>query len=296
MPMNPIGPIGPHTPPEGPSPGKQPISDTEAALIALKNAIRKLEEEIKPVLTKASEMLSKASEKQTPVFSKASVQETQKTSEPSNWSEIQLKESYRNPKNLPGTLSDMPWPGTDFPVTGKVVSQSYRSAELPKINGFSIDMTLAPWDRSDHPGGTNNEIAVFFNQTKHYNGGPEYGFVFRPDSKEVLFYTLTDANLKNQKWTQWSASSAHQLPKAMRDMMNSPDTRKVWSVQIDKDGNFELSISDSKTTAKCTLPKPSGFPNLTDQPGSITVLEHKWKNDDLKSDPHLKTNSVKILT
>lgn len=216
------------------------------------------------------------------------------------WSNIELKEKYRFPHNLPGSLSDLPFPGSDFPAHwygNKTTSLAYQSAKIDNVQGFSVKMSVEPWDRKEHPGGSKNELAVFYNQTPGYHGGPEYGWVFRPDTKEVIFYTLTDANLPNQKWHQWS-SLGKQFSPEFKNAMNSPDKDKTWSIKINKDGDFVLSITDGKSTVSTTVKRPGDFPNLSGNkdPGYITVGAQKFEDDHLKNDPHMKVDNVQVAT
>lgn len=211
--------------------------------------------------------------------------------------EVTFYQKYRLPMSLPGTLSDMPFPGPAFPATWfghKTTGLAYQSEGLSNIQGFSVQMSISPWDPNDRPGGEKNAFAVFYNQTHDYHGGVEYGFIFRPDSKGIAFYALTDANLATQVWYQWSAST-DTFPEAMEAMMNAPERSQVWSVQIDTNGDFVISISNPNSTETCTLQRPAGFPNLSNNraAGYINVGMQKYEDIPLTSYPQLMVNYVK---
>jgi hypothetical protein len=217
------------------------------------------------------------------------------------WTGIQLKQKFRLPKNLPGNLENLPFPNSQFPAKwygDKTTSLSFQSDQLEGIKGVAFQGLITPWDRNDNPRGEKNEIAIFYNQTDNYYGGPEFGWVFRVDQKEVLFYTLTDANKKDQVWNQWSASG-NQLGQKIKNKMNDPSTERVWSIEIVENGNFLLTLTDiiGGDSANFKVERPKTFPDLSNYDGQsyVTIGAQKFQDIPLKSYPTLKVNQVKIL-
>lgn len=219
-----------------------------------------------------------------------------------SWNQINLTQKYRFPDNLPGSLQDMPFPDAKFPAHWygyKTTSLAYQSEQLEKIKGISFRGLVEPWDRQNAPKGGQNEFAIFYNQTPTYHGGPEFGWVFRVDQKEVLFYTLTDANIKGKQiWNQWSASGG-KLGEGIKNQMNHPGEERFWNIEIIKDGDFLLSLINPKDWSQvtATIKRPDSFPDLSNYEGTcyLTVGAQKFQDTSLTSYPHLKINEVKVL-
>ena len=173
------------------------------------------------------------------------------------WTPVRLYEEYRFPRYLIGTVKDIPFPQVPARWYGnKTTGISFKSNLIQNISGFSFTGQITPWNISDKVPGTRNAFAIFFHQVSNYTGGPEYGIVFRVDEKNIIFYTLTNANLPNQHWEQWPNQLVSiTLEGNLTQAMGLASQVLEWSINVTPEGNFIFSITDTKQWVDKSVPK-----------------------------------------
>jgi hypothetical protein len=216
-----------------------------------------------------------------------------------SWTATNLYQEYRYPTNLIGTIEDLPFPQPPARWYGnKTTGVSFKSIWIPKIGGFSFTGQITPWNSADKVLGNKNAFAIFYHQVINYSGGAEYGLVFRVDQKDIIFYTLTKANLPSQQWQQWPAQmSAINLQGNVKLAMQSASQIQTWSIALTPQGDFILSLTNATTqgTSSCKILKPNYFPNLYQADGYITLCAQKFQNVTLINNPHLKVQQIDLL-
>ncbi len=215
------------------------------------------------------------------------------------WTTIQVFEDSYFPKELVGTVNDIPFPQVPAKWYGnKTTGITFKSKLIQKISGFSFKGQIQPWNPSDKVQGNQNAFAIFYHELPDYKGGSEYGIVFRVDEKNIIFYTLTNANLPNQKWKQWPKQLASMdIQGNLIKAMLLASKIHEWSIKVTPEGDFIFSITDPKSgsTSTSKILKPYDFPNLYQTDGYITLAAHKFMNVKLNSNPHLKIEEIKVL-
>jgi len=215
------------------------------------------------------------------------------------WTPIQLFEEGRLPRNLVGTVNNIPFPQVPARWYGKKTTGiSFKSNYIPDISGFSFAGQITPWDTSEKVPGNLNGFGIFYHQVSNYIGGPEYGIVFRVDKKDIIFYTLSNANLHTQSWEQWPGQLAStELQGNLIQEMGQASKFLKWSITVTSEGNFIVSITDPSTgsISSAEILKPNNFPNLYQTEGYITLNAQKYTNVTLTSNPSLRIEQIEIL-
>lgn len=246
------------------------------------------------------------------------------------WKDISLPHFYQYPKcetnKCPQAYSaQIPTEklsvGKIFPYyepsckTFRSPSTRWVSDELPNIAGISFEGLI----HKSRLGSKDNEFATFFHQVRcygndedHLNGGMEYGFVFREDLKNGLFYLCGKCNsLKpppdNQKWCQFPGN-CKTVPNLNDDCaavskdLDYPSTHRYWNIKIlPPNGNFLIELIDPATSIShtCTIQRPDWAPNLsnpTEATGYLTITAKKQSlPEETDPIPYMQFDQVRIL-
>lgn len=173
------------------------------------------------------------------------------------------------------------------PNVQRSTSSRWVSNQLNNILGLQFKGLVYKYkgttSRYHTPAHAHNEFAVFFHEKKCYDGGPEYGWVFREDNDEAKFYICGDCNLNNQKWCDWPDGDCKVISgdeQGVKEAFKKPSTYKYWSIKVTPEGNFMLEVLDPNTwnSKSCLIQKPDWLPNMYNRTGYITINGQKrWK-------------------
>ena len=230
------------------------------------------------------------------------------------WTEVPLTYQFAYPVSLrkvnpPGIYdADFPsaeahWHPRGEPGKYRRTSLFWLSDKFKKSNGLSFRGSITRERMGGYKGETGNELAVFFHEIRDYNGGWEYGWVFRENLDHGIFYTLTEANIEHkQVWNQWPDGALAVSGDVSGVKLGIQNLSEVhyWNIKVKEDGNFLIEMSDKNgcNMKRCTIKKPVDFPNLYGKAGYITICLQKDKNAPLREiapRTHLRVDKVKIF-
>lgn len=150
-----------------------------------------------------------------------------------------------------------------------------------------------------------NEFAIFFHENELYNGGYEYGWVFKENEEAAIFYIEKNANLGSEKgevWEQWPyGNGAIRIVNGdltLKNSLKELDCYKNWKIEILDLGDFKVEISnpDSGESKSCILKKPDDFPNFKGMSGFVTITAKKAEdNNDITTHRTIHVKEVKVL-
>ena len=220
------------------------------------------------------------------------------------WSAVKLDKKYQHPADLTANTYSMQFPTTppswypekDCYNWDRATSMRWINGEpLEQVAGFSFKgLVYTPGWGSDK-----NEFAIFFHEKRCYDGGGEYGWVFRENSHKSLFYLCADCNIANkQKWFQWPGDYAQvtgDVEQVKNALENSAQYR-YWNIKLTPEGDFIIELIDpvSWQTYRCTIKRPDWFPNLYKKEGHITINAQKFEEKRVEPSSYMHVDEVKI--
>lgn len=221
-----------------------------------------------------------------------------KSQKPGYFTEFPTEPATRNGK----TKKEILWhPGREpKDIHNHLIDRStsifWKSDLIENISGLSFKGRL--FKQQEGRGYPENEFAIFYHEKELYDGGFEYGWVFREDSNEGIFYLLSDANLNHQKWDQWPHGTLMKIgPDSIQSSFQNLEQSHYWNIQILDNGDFKLEITNPETweSKSCLIKKPDHFPNLKGAKGYITITAQKRaNNEEVKPPRAIHVEEVKV--